>query len=260
MTTREAGDHSPPKSRYRRFHEKFVVEERLESRESKRNLYRWSIALVIVGLAGFFYTLYAVTGREDLYFIDEPVRKFLFEGRSDGWTLVLNALSLFFGPGIFPFFAVIFTVAWGFKAKHLWRPLLLAIGTSLVIVSVRLIAEAVGRERPPEAGMMFGVDSSESFPSGHVGGAASFILLIAYLVFSRRKAFKAAVVAYSLAAVLIFLTTVSRLYLGYHWATDGIGGIFLALVMLGGVIALDTYRTVRVDKDVPADGSPAGRS
>ena len=257
MTTRDAGANQAQPSRYRRFHEKFFVEERVETRESKTNLYRIALGLVVVGLAGFLFTLYQVTQKVGLYALDEPVRKFLFDGRSETFTVVLDALSHFFGPAIFPFFSVLFTIAWGIKAKHIWRPLLLAIGTGLVIVSVRVIAELVGRPRPPEAGMMGGIDSSESFPSGHVGGATAFILLIAYLVFSRRKAIKAAVVAYVIAAVLIFLTTVSRLYLGYHWATDGIGAIFLALAVLGGVIALDTYRTVKPAEDVPADGSPS---
>jgi membrane-associated phospholipid phosphatase len=43
-------------------------------------------------------------------------------------------------------------------------------------------------------------------------------------------------------------TAVSRLYLGYHWATDALASVSLSLVILGAVIDLDTHRTVRVSE------------
>ena len=59
--------------------------------------------------------------------------------------------------------------------------------------------------------------------------------------------------------VTLVAMAVSRIYPGYHWPTDVIASVFLALAVLGGVIALDTYRTVRVGSavDAVATTSPA---
>ena len=77
--------------------------------------------------------------------------------------------------------------------------------------------------------------------------------LIAYLVFSRRAPRGQAILAFTIAIILIVVASVSRIYLGYHWVTDALASISLSLVVLGGVIALDTFRTVRVKSDPPAD-------
>jgi membrane-associated phospholipid phosphatase len=42
------------------------------------------------------------------------------------------------------------------------------------------------------------------------------------------------------------LASVSRLYLGYHWLSDALASVSLSLLILGGVIALDTWRTARI--------------
>ena len=41
------------------------------------------------------------------------------------------------------------------------------------------------------------------------------------------------------------LAALSRLYLGYHWLSDAMASVPLA-VILGAVIALDTWRTARI--------------
>jgi membrane-associated phospholipid phosphatase len=48
------------------------------------------------------------------------------------------------------------------------------------------------------------------------------------------------------AGIGIVLAALSRLYLGYHWLSDALASLSLSLVILGGVIALDTWRTARV--------------
>jgi undecaprenyl-diphosphatase len=94
--------------------------------------------------------------------------------------------------------------------------------------------------------MLFGADNTFAFPSGHVLGACDFLLLTTYLIFSRRRNPKTAVIGFAVAGVGIFLAAVSRLYLGYHWTSDALASLAISFVILGAVIALDTWRTARI--------------
>jgi len=186
------------------------------------------------------------------------VQAWLNSVQSDFLTATMTGLSVLFGPPVFPIVALVLVLGWVFTARHAWRPLLLAGGTLVAIVGVRLIAELVGRARPPVRGMLIGPELSESFPSGHVVGAATIMLLTAYLVFSRRRNPRTAVAAFVVASLGIVATAASRVYLGYHWATDALGAACVALIVLGFVMAIDTHRTVRVaDAGSPAPGAAA---
>jgi undecaprenyl-diphosphatase len=54
------------------------------------------------------------------------------------------------------------------------------------------------------------------------------------------------VAGFAAAGLGIFLASISRLYLGYHWVSDALASLFISFVVLGAVIALDTWRTARV--------------
>ena len=224
-------------------HDRFIVEQREMDPAARLQLFAIAAGLVVVGIIGFAVVLGTVVLTDGPTPMDVAVREWLMKGRSETWTPGLVAVSFVFGPVFFPFFALTVTVAWVLLAKHLWRPILLAAGTLVAVSGVRLIAIVVDRARPPTADMLNEVDTSESFPSGHVAGASTFILLIAYLVFSRRQARRIATISFAVAGVAIVVTSLSRMYLGYHWATDVLGSVFLSLVLLGAVIAFDTRRT-----------------
>ncbi|MCU1509543.1 MAG: phosphatase family protein [Glaciihabitans sp.] len=245
-------------SRIRALHEKFIVEERLVSRQARRNLYIWAASLAAVGLTCFFIVLTDVLQKDDLSKIDVPIEHWLNAARTPQLTVVMIALAILFGPIALPIIILVATVLWGFFAKHLWRPLLLAAGTLSGVIVVQLIAHAVQRPRPPLSLMLFGPDTTFSFPSGHVMGASDFLLLTTYLVFSRRESSKAPIVGFIVAAVVIFFASICRVYLGYHWATDALASISLSFVILGSVIAIDTHRTVKVRPEVPTRRNLAG--
>lgn len=242
----------------RDLHDKFIVEERLVEAAAKRKLYLTSVVLMLVGSTVFVAVLADVVNHGGLSEIDRPIQEWLQSGQSEWETLLMVVLAVVFGPLFFPIIVLIVTVAWGIRARHAWRPMLLAGGILFAVVSVRLIAEVVGRDRPPVELMMIGADISASFPSGHVAGATEFVLLLAYLVYSRRRNSWSVVIAFAVAVLCIVAMAVSRVYLGYHWPTDVIASVFLALAVLGGVIALDTHRTVRVGD--PAEVAAANAS
>jgi len=235
-----------PQGRWRTFHEKFVVEERFMSVTARRNLYRTAVVLMIAGAVLFAIILAGVLQHGGISAADEPVRTWLLTLRAEPTTIIMIILAIIFGPIGLPIIVLIVTVAWGLLAKHAWRPMLLAGAMLTGVILAQVIGHIVERHRPPIDLMLFGADSTFSFPSGHVLGACDFLLVTTYLVFSRRKNPMSAVIAFIVAGIGIFFAAVSRLYLGYHWMTDALGAFSISLVILGGVIALDTWRTARI--------------
>ncbi|MFE4229795.1 phosphatase PAP2 family protein [Arthrobacter sp. NPDC056886] len=235
-----------PQGRWRMFHDKFVVEERFMSAQGRRNLYRIAGGLMIAGVVLFVMLLVAVIQKDGISAVDEPVRLWLLTLRGDPTTLIMIILAIVFGPIGLPIIVLIVTVAWGLLAKHAWRPMLLAGAMLTGVILAQVIGRTVERHRPPLDLMLFGADSTFSFPSGHVLGACDFLLVTTYLVFSRRKNPRTAVIAFIVAGIGIFFAAISRLYLGYHWLTDALAAFSISLVVLGGVIAVDTWRTARI--------------
>lgn len=238
----------------RRFHEKFVVEVRTVPASSRRNLYIVSIVLGAVGLIAFLVVLDSVRESDGLSVIDKPVQAWLEGMRSPVLTVVMTVVATIFGPIALPIIVLVTTVWWGFAAKHAWRPLLLAGGMLVGVATVQILAPVIGRERPPITSMLLAVDHTPSFPSGHVMGATDFLLITTYLVFSRRRHPVSAVIAFVVSAALAILTAASRVYLGYHWPTDALAAMSLSLIVVGGVIAVDTWRTIRVATSDPTAG------
>jgi membrane-associated phospholipid phosphatase len=233
-------------NRWRVFRDKFVVEERFMDASARRNLYRIAVALMIVGVVLFSVVLAGVLVRDGVADADEPVRSWLLTLRSEPLTTVMIILAVIFGPVALPIIVLVATVAWGLAAKHAWRPILLAGAMLTGVILAQVVGRIVERQRPPLDLMLFGADTTFSFPSGHVLGACDFLLVTTYLVFSRRRNTGSAVIAFAVAGIGIFFAAVSRLYLGYHWTSDALGSLSLSFVVLGAVMALDTWRTARI--------------
>jgi membrane-associated phospholipid phosphatase len=233
-------------ARLRSLHERFIVEERLVAPHVRRNLYIWAGSLAAVGLAGFLVILAAVLHHDGITGIDVPIEHGLGAIRNQPLTVAMIGLAILFGPIVLPIIILVAIVLWTIFAKHFWRPLLLAAGTLTGVIVVQLIAHAVGRSRPPVAHMLFGPDLTFSFPSGHVLGASDFLLIGAYLIVSRRPSARAPITGFAVAIVLVLLAAVCRVYLGYHWPTDALASMCLALIILGSIIAIDTRRTIIV--------------
>lgn len=240
----EHSQNSP--GRWRVFHDKFVVEERYMSVQDRKNLYRIAVSLAVAGAGLFVWILAGVLQQDGFTAGDEPVRSWLLTLRSEPLTAIMIFLAIVFGPVALPIIVLVVTVAWGLLAKHAWRPMLLAGAMLTGVILSQIIGRTIGRQRPPVDLMLFGADFTFSFPSGHVLGACDFLLVGTFLIFSRRGNRKAAVAGFLLAGVGIFFAAVSRLYLGYHWLTDALASLSVSFVILGGVIALDTWRTARI--------------
>lgn len=79
--------------------------------------------------------------------------------------------------------------------------------------------------------------TDSSFPSGHVVHYVVFFgfLAIALIMRDRLPSFLR-LAATSVSLALIVLVSISRIYLGAHWATDVIGGYFVGYLLLSGLL------------------------
>ena len=161
---------------------------------------------------------------------------------------MLAAITFVSGPVVLPIVVGVGCLVWGRVRREWWRPLLLAgamVASTLLGLTVKGL---VDRPRPPSETMVVpGAEHTASFPSGHTLGTATLLLVTGYLVCSRRPT-PGRIIAWGVATVVgTVLVALSRLYLGYHFLTDVVASVALAVVVLGVVSIIDRWHTRRVD-------------
>lgn len=217
------------------------------------------LLLVVLGTAGFLGVFDAVQENDDLAELDQPVLTGLAEARSEPVTAVLTVITTVTGPEVLPVLVLVGTLTWGFWRKQWWQAGLLAgamIASTLVSV---LIKDAVARPRPPVDTMtVAGVETTYSFPSGHTIGTATLLLVVGYLAWIRRPRVGSLVVWFLVIVAGIVVVALSRLYLGYHFVTDVVASMALAVAVLGGVVVVDRRRAVRAARVTRATTSLPG--
>lgn len=204
------------------------------------------VVLALLGLATFLVTLDSVQEQDDLMVVDAPVLLWLADNRTAVGDTLLHAVTLVSGPIVLPIVVGAAAVTWGVVRRRWWRPLLLLESMALATLLSLAVKRGVARPRPPlDSQYIPGAETTFSFPSGHTIVSATLCLVAGYLVWSRH-ATRPVFVAW-LAGALAGTAAVglSRLYLGYHFVTDVIGAVGLAVVVLGLVVMVDRYRGLR---------------
>ncbi len=216
------------------------------------------LLLAAAGVLAFTRVLDQFLDRDDIYLIDKPVLDWLVGMRAEWLTALLTGITNAFGPVILPILVGVACVVWG-KVVGTWRdPALLvsAMGMSTVVaVVVKII---VARPRPAsDLQVIPGLETSYSFPSGHTTGAATLVLVTAYLLWRRRRGGRALAWWLVASAGIIALVGGSRLYLGYHFVTDVLAGACLGVVTLGLVVAASRWLDLRQRRLAPTPGPAA---
>jgi len=208
------------------------------------------VVLVLVGVLGFVVLLDAVRDRDDLWLLDDPLLSWMVAHRTPVATGVLTVVTTLFGPFVLPVLVAVGCVVWARRAGTWWEPGLLAGAMVLATVVSTVLKAVVARPRPPDESMVVaGIERSFSFPSGHTIGAATLVLVGGYLVWHRHHD-RRVLAGWAAASVLVVgAVALSRLYLGYHFLTDVLAGLSLAVAVLGVVVVV-----VRLH-DRPRDGA-----
>ena len=243
---------SAPSTRRHRLVQTYLVEERPPDQPARTAYFITAAVLFVLGALAFFLVLNSVLEQRGLALVDEPVRAWMVEHRTETWTTVMIVIAEVSGPIGMPIVVAVIIALWVWRSGHAWRVLVLALAMITGMTLALSIARLVGRSRPPEEFMVMGLDPSFSFPSGHVLGVADFLLVGGYLVFSRGRGWVAALLYAVAAIVAIGLVALTRLYLGYHWLTDIAASLSLSLCVLALAITLDAWRPLQVEPSVSA--------
>ncbi len=225
---------------------KLTTEERFVHKQTRKNLYISAYLLIGIGAILFLSLLIQVVNNVGIVAWDHALQVWFVSIRNSTLTSIAIFFAVAFGPVVLPILIVAITALWIIFSKHAWRPLLLAGAMTLGLIWIQVITRLVQRPRPPVDLMLFGQDTTFSFPSGHVSGTTDFLLVLGYLIVSRNPTKKRITIAALIAFIGISSQVFSRVYLGYHWLSDTLASICLGLIILGIVIAVDTWRTVRI--------------
>jgi undecaprenyl-diphosphatase len=179
-------------------------------------------SLVVLG------SIAAAVRAQEVFALDTWATPFLHGIASPGLDALMNALT---DIGTTPVIAPLLVLAAALLLRKR-RPgaalfLGVASGGAVILDGTMKLLFQRPRPRLPWAQVL----PDYSFPSGHTMNAVVFyvaVALILWSVFGRRTGLTALAVA----AVLAFGVGVSRIYLGYHYLTDVVGGLLAGIAWL----------------------------
>lgn len=196
-------------------------------------------ATLLVGLiaAAAALALFSWLGHEILTdvtpVLDDRIRLAVHSFASPRLTAIMRALSLYGGPaGLTPLGIVLAVV---FLRKRWRRGALLVVVTMAGAGLLDTLLKLTFRRSRPAAFFDYPLPASHSFPSGHAFFAASFFGGVAVLVSGRVRNPLLRALIWIVAAALILLVGLSRVYLGVHYPSDVLAGYAAATVWVAAV-------------------------
>ena len=190
-----------------------------------------TVLVGFVGLAASLVVLGSIAEGvrdQEVFALDTWATPFLHGIASPGLDAFMNGLtdigSIYVVPILFA--AVVGGLIW---RRHYRAAGFIAVASlgSLVLQGSMKLFFARPRPQLPWAQVL----PDYSFPSGHTMNTVIFygaVALVTWSIFGRR----AGLLAVGLAAILAFGVGVSRIYLGYHYLTDVVGGILAGIAWL----------------------------
>jgi undecaprenyl-diphosphatase len=158
------------------------------------------------------------------------------EQRAWDITFPMKCISTFYDPVITPL-SIIITSLFFFLTYHR-REAYFTLAVILPDLCNMLIKILVHRPRPTlDNARIFLQFTQSSFPSGHVVHYVVFFgFLLAVMLVKKNISLFWRIFVGAFSAFLILSVSISRIYLGAHWATDVMGGYLFGFIYLGIIL------------------------
>lgn len=220
-------------------------------------------ALAVLGTAAFAWVAARVrSGRTQAF--DDGVLRWLGAHR----TPLLSDAALevtFWGTATVVILLAVVVALFLWLTRQRWASALLlyaSLGTTLLDGILKAYFD-----RPRPQIFAWGTQAHlTSFPSGHAMSAATVYTTLAYLAARLERHRGARVATWIVAALIVVLVSLSRLFLGVHYPTDVAAGIVVGLAWAGFCMAtleaaqmVARRRRARRGGDLPPDALPAER-
>ena len=193
--------------------------------------------LAVAGTTSAVATTEAVLEHGDLAAYDPAVSQAVIDGRS-AWLTPLAQVLTVLGSTAFLLPATIAAVVL-LATRRRWKAsIVIGVGMTLPLLLTSVLKSGIGRIRPPTADLLGPINSGFAFPSGHTLNSSVFFGLLALVLIPAIRPGWARVAALLSAIGLAFGVGWSRVYLGYHWLTDVVGGWSIAFIIIGAALVV----------------------
>ncbi|MGC4960706.1 phosphatase PAP2 family protein [Gordonia sp. DT218] len=162
--------------------------------------------------------------------LDDLVMNATVAWRSPAVTSVVGELTLVFSPlavTVWTACAAAFFVIRDHAVRRAF-PLVASVAAAGLIGEI--IKIVVHRHRPPIADQLGTLETTYSFPSGHVTGTTAFVFALA-LIATTQSTRLTRIAALSAAGLITLVAACTRIYLGVHWVTDVVAGVCAGLAV-----------------------------
>lgn len=199
-------------------------------------------ALVVAGTLGVIALADAATESDGLAAFDPELTDDAASRRTAVVTAIARTLTFIGSTAVLVIVSLVAAVLlW--RWTRTWRtPLLFLFAMVGAAALTTGLKNLVGRKRPDITFVLGPVADSFAFPSGHTLNSTVFFLSLAAVAWVRLRSLRNKILVALVAVVMSIGIGLSRIYLGYHWATDVLAGWTVAVTWLA-VVGLVVYFT-----------------
>ena len=212
-----------------------------------------------LGTIGFVVQADAVIEGDGLAAFDPQLTQAFIVHRTAGLSRLAQAVTFLGQVPVLAMITVIVAAVFRIVTKRWFEAVVLVVGMVGAAILTSVLKLLIGRHRPDSSVVLGTVTNGFSFPSGHTLSGSTFFLLLAGLLWYSSASRALKIAGATVAVLLSVAMGLSRVYLGYHWATDVLAGWTIALTWLC-LLATLTHLIVagRADPRAPAAGLPEG--
>jgi len=181
--------------------------------------------------------------------INQPVLDYIMTIRQVGLTDLMSTITVFGSYITIIALTLSTAIIWISYKKELWRPSLLISAVATMAGAMLFLKSWFAISRPAASFMIMPIETDFSFPSGHTLMIFIYLIVLGYLICSRRSSFIRLFIWGAATFILTSIIASSRLYLGYHWLTDIFASIGIGLILFSIIIFIDkavTHRFTRL--------------